>query len=428
MAEAGAAFLARPLAAYFMEMPDPRCAREHKHSHVDVLLLIVLGFLAGKNSLRRIVKWAKRNLEKLKKNLELRNGIPSLSTFSRIACGIDEELLSLAFTDWIGTILSTRGIHIVIDGKALRAAAEKIKDKKAPYIINALDAATNLVVAQIPIPEKTNEMGAIPKLLEILDITGSTVTIDAIGATETILHMIQEKNGFFVQQIKKNCPATWQEIQDTFGKLEEEKEADPEKFAAENKGRYSEYSSCEKNRERVEHREVRCYTNDDAVGKIRDELPFIRSIASSCQVRIPKETDENGNDVTPDKETFLKQGSRKCPKPTEGDGITDQIQKVGLVSNKILTAEEFAGYKRNHWRIENCLHHVLDEDFLEDKCTARKSRNVLSVLRKTAYNIIRLMQIENPKGRELVIDVIDEVADDFSIALKWIFEPIPSFY
>ena len=99
MAEAGAAFLARPLAAYFMEMPDPRCAREHKHSHVDVLLLIVLGFLAGKNSLRRIVKWAKRNLEKLKKNLELRNGIPSLSTFSRIACGIDEELLSLAFTD-----------------------------------------------------------------------------------------------------------------------------------------------------------------------------------------------------------------------------------------------------------------------------------------------------------------------------------------
>lgn len=409
-------------------MPDPRCDRKHKHSHVEILLLIVIGFLAGKTSLRRIVKWAKRNQEKLKKYLTLKNGIPSLSTFSRIACGIDEELLSLAFTDWIGSILSTRGIHIVIDGKALRAATEKIKDKKAPYILNAMDAATNLVIAQIPIPEKTNEMTAIPKLLEILDITGSTVTIDAIGATETILRMIEGKKGYFVQQIKRNCSATYQEIQNIFVGLEKEKAADPETFAKENKERYSEYSSCEKNRERVEYREVKCYTNDYAIRKIREELPFICSVASSCQVRIPKEKDADGNDVTPDKETFLKQGSRKCPKPTEGDKLTDQIQKVGLVSNHTLTAEEIARYKRDHWRIENCLHHVLDEDFLEDKCTARKSKNVLSVLRKTAYNIIRLMQIDARKDREFVIDVIDELTEDFSAALKWIFDPIPSFY
>lgn len=391
-------------------------------------MLIVLGFLAGKNSLRRIVKWAKRNREKLKKSLALKNGIPSLPTFSRIASGIDEELLTLAFTDWIGNILSTKGIHIVIDGKALRAATEKIKDKKAPYILNAMDAATNLVIAQTAIPEKTNEMTAIPKLLEILDITGSTVTIDAIGATEAILRIIEGKDGYFVQQIKKNCPATCQEIQDIFAELEKEKKADPEKFAEENKGRYSEYSSCEKNRERVEYREVRCYTNDEAVGKIRKELPFIGSVATSFQVRIPKEEDAEGKDVTPDKETFLKQGSRKCPKPTEGDALTDQIQKAGLISNRVLTAEEVARYKRDHWRIENCLHHVLDEDFLEDKCTAKKSRNTLSVLRKTAYNIIRLMQMEHPEGREQVIDVIDEIADDFSITIRWIFDPIPSFY
>lgn len=416
------------MAEYFREIPDPRCAREHRHSHVEILLLIVLGFLAGKNSLRRIVKWAKRNHEKLRKSLALKNGIPSLSTFSRIASGTDEELLTLAFTDWIGNILSTKGIHIVIDGKALRAATEKIKDKKAPYILNAMDAATNLVIAQTAIPEKTNEMTAIPKLLEILDITGSTVTIDAIGATEAILRMIEGKDGYFVQQIKKNCPATCQEIQDIFAELEKEKKADPEKFAEENKGRYSEYSSCEKNRERMEYREVRCYTNDEAIGKIWKELPFICSVASSFQVRIPKEEDAEGKDITPDKETFLKQGSRKCPKPTEGDALTDQIQKVGLISNRVLTAEEFAGYRRDHWRIDNCLHHVLDEDFLEDKCTAKKSRNTLSVLRKTAYNIIRLMQMEHPEGREQVIDVIDEIADDFSITIRWIFDPIPSFY
>lgn len=187
----------------------------------------------------------------------------------------------------IGNILNTKGIHIVIDGKALRAAAEKIKEKKAPYILNALDATTDLVIAQIPISEKTNEITAIPKLLKLLDITGSTITIDAIGATEAILSMIDEKDGYFVQQIKKNCPATYQEIQNVFEELEKEKEADPEKFGKENKGRYSEYSSCEKNRERVEYREMKCYTNDDAIGKIRKELPFICSVASSCQIRIP---------------------------------------------------------------------------------------------------------------------------------------------
>lgn len=378
--------------------------------------------------MRRIVKWAKRNHTKLKKILGLKNGVPSLSTFSRVASGVDGELLTFVFIDWIGNILSTKGIHIVIDGKALRAAAEKIKDKKAPYILNAMDAATNLVIAQVAIPEKTNEMTAIPKLLDILDITGSTVTIDAIGATETILRMIEEKGGYFVQQVKKNCPATYQEIQDIFKVLKKEKETDPEKFSRKDQGCYSEYSSCERNRERVEHREVRCYTNDDAVGKIRKELPFIRSVASSCQVRIPKEKDADGKDVTPDKKTFLKQGSRKCPKPTEGDELTDTIQTVGLVSNRILTAEEFARYKRDHWRIENCLHHVLDEDFLEDKCSARKSKNTLSVLRKAAYNIIRLMQLEQPKDREHVIDVMDEIADDLSVVIRWIFHPIPSFY
>ncbi len=188
------------------------------------------------------------------------------------------------------------------------------------------------------------------------------------------MRTIEEKGGYFVQQIKKNCPATYQEIQNIFKELEKEKET------------------------------------------------------SSCQVRIPKEVDADGNDVTPDKETFLKKGSRKCPKPTEGDGLTDQIQTVGLVSNHALTAEEFARYKRDHWRIENCLHHVLDEDFLEDKCTARKSKNTLSVLRKIAYNIIRFMQMEHPKDREQVIDVMDETADDFFIVVKWVFNPIPSFY
>lgn len=108
--------------------------------------------------------------------------------------------------------------------------------------------------------------------------------------------------------------------------------------------------------------------------------------------------------------------------------MTDNIQKVGLISNKKIMADKFAEYKRNHWRIENSLHYVLDMDFMEDRSTAKKAKNTLSVLRKFAYNVVRLMQIKVPEGRALVIDVLDEIADDFSVAEKYLFEPIPSFY
>ena len=418
----------RPLLEFLKEIPDPRSDRKKPHDHAEILMLVIIGYLAGKPSLRRIVKWCKKKEGKLKKYLNLYGGIPSPSTVSRIVSNVDTELLTLAFMDWIGNILSTKGIHIIIDGKALRAATEKIKDKKTPYILNAIDAATKLVIGQIAIPEKTNEMTAIPKLLEILDITGSTVTIDAIGTTETIMTMIQEKGGYFVMQVKKNCSATYDEIMDLFDGLEKDRRKNKEEFEEKYKETYSECSSFEKNRERHEYRQVKGYTGDESIKKIREDLQCIESIALSCQIRIPKEEDSLGNDITPGKDKFLAEGSRKCPKPTEGDQLTDNIQKVGLISNKKIMADKFAEYKRNHWRIENSLHYVLDMDFMEDRSTAKKAKNTLSVLRKFAYNVVRLMQIKVPEGRALVIDVLDEIADDFSVAEKYLFEPIPSFY
>lgn len=223
-------FEVKPLCDFLKEVPDPRSDRKKPHDHVEVLMLIIIGFLVRKPSLRRIVKWCSRNEETLQKHLKLRGGIPSLSTVSRLVSGVDVELLTFAFINWIGNILSTKGIHLIIDGKALRAATEKVKDKRTPYILNAIDAATKLVVGQLAIPEKTNEMTAIPRLLEILDITGSTVTIDAIGTTETIMGAIQENGGYFVLQVKKNCPATYCELTDLFYGLEEEQKKDKKKF------------------------------------------------------------------------------------------------------------------------------------------------------------------------------------------------------
>lgn len=420
--------MVKPLIEFLREVPDPRSKRKKSHAFAEILMLIIIGYLAGRESLRRINRWCQNHKRELKKHLKLKGGIPSVSTMSRAVCNVDEELLTLAFVNWIGNILSTKGIHIVIDGKALRGATERLKDKKTPYILNAIDAATKLVIAQLAIPEKTNEMTAIPQLLEILDITGSTVTIDAIGATDTIMEAIQNGSGHFVLQIKKNCPATYKEITDLFEDLEKEREEDADEFNRRYRNKYDEYSKNELNRDRYEYRTMKCYCNDEKIGEIRENAPYINCVGLSCQVRIPKELDTMGNDVTPGKEEFLKHGSRRHPRPTEGDAFTDEIQRVGLVANKKYSANELADIKRAHWSIENCLHHVLDEDFLEDKCPSKKGKVALSVLRKFAYNIARMIQMGGPDEDTPIIQIMDDVSGNLNTAARYLFEPIPSYY
>ena len=108
-------------------VPDPRCGRTSKHDHAEVLVCLVTGFLAGRLTIRRSLKWCRKHLEWLRQYLPLKNGVASPSTACRILAGIDEELFALQFTAWIGEIIETRGIHLIIDGKALRAAMEKEK-------------------------------------------------------------------------------------------------------------------------------------------------------------------------------------------------------------------------------------------------------------------------------------------------------------
>ena len=172
-------------------VPDPRCGRTSKHDHAEVLVCLVTGFLAGRLTIRRSLKWCRKHLEWLRQYLPLKNGVASPSTACRILAGIDEELFALQFIAWIGEIIETRGIHLVIDGKALRAAMEKVKNFRTPMVMNAIDAATGLVLAQLPLQNKECEITAIPELLKVLDIRDSTVTLDAIGTQTEIMGWVR---------------------------------------------------------------------------------------------------------------------------------------------------------------------------------------------------------------------------------------------
>lgn len=413
-------------------VPDPRCGRKTKHDHAEVPVCLVIGFLVGRTTIRRSLKWCTRHLKWLRKYISLKNGIASPATACRILSGIDEELFALEFMEWIGEILNTRGLHLAIDGKALRAAMEKVKNYKAPMVMNAIDTATGLVAAQFPIQSKDCEIIAISELLKFIDIRESTVTIDAIGIQTQIMEQIVGQGGHFVLIVKKNQPQSYDEIMKYFKEMSEDrkemkKNGEYKPRHPEMQKKYEEVYHQEKNRDRYEHRWYRACTDCTVLTKTQKEWPFIKTVGQIRQIRIPLERDTEGKDITPDVETFLKKGSRRKPKPITGDGNSSDIQEVGVISDRELTADEMGQIKREHWMIGNRVHHVLDDTFREDRSPAKKSRNNLALIRKYAYNILRIAMMSDSCSK-IMTEAMDDFGDDHFLIEKYVFNGINSFY
>jgi len=426
------AFKTKPLLEYMRTVPDFRCESKTKHDHAEVLICLVIGFLVGRTTIRRCLKWCRKHLKWLQKYIPLKNGIASPPTACRILAGIDEELFAYAFMEWMGEILCTRGLHLAIDGKALRAAAAKVKDFKAPMVMNVIDAVTGLVLAQLPIQNKDCEITAIPELLKLLDIRESTITIDAIGTQTEIMKQIIEQGGHFVLPVKRNQPQSYDEIMKYFSELSADyqkliKEEDFKPKYPEMMAEYEEEYYQEKNRDRYENRWYKVCRVVSLLTKTQKEWPFINTVGHVRQIRIPLERDAEGNDITPDVETFLREGSRRKPKPVRGDEKNSDIQDVGMISDRLLTAEEMGEIKRLHWAIENRLHHVLDDTFREDRSPAKKSKNTLALIRKHAYNILRLAMMSE-SDTEIMTEMMDEFCDDHSLIERYVFNGISSLY
>jgi len=408
---------------------DPRCGRKTLHDHAEILTCLVAGYLAGRNSIRRCLKWCESHEDYLKQHMELKNGIASPATVSRILGNIDEEMFCLSFIEWMTGLLGTKGINIAIAGKALRGSMEKIKDRKAPYILNAIDTATALVIAQLPIQEKENEITAVPKLLELMNIQGSLVTLDAIGTVQPVMDTIRENGADYLLTVKKGNPLTYQETEELFTKMAKEKKelsVHPEKAAVYEKqlATYEVYKTSEKNRSRMEYRTMQICHDTGLITLCRKQSE-IKTVGWLEQVRIPMEKDEDGNDITPSYEEFLKKGTVRKPKISEGDMLTDAIHRVGIISSRKVSARKALEIKREHWRIENSLHHVLDDLFREDRSSARKSRNNLAVIRKIAYNLLRIGAIIEKKESGPT-EMRDHFSDDLTLIEKYVFRGIPS--
>lgn len=412
---------------------DPRSPRAKRHELDEVLTCIVAGYVTGHITLRRSLGWCRRHVKWLQKcGLTLKNGIASLSTVSRLLTSIDEELFLFVFIQWICEIVQTEGVHLAVDGKAVKAAAEKVKGQRAPMLLNVVDAATGLVLAHLPIPDKQSEITNIPELLKYLNIQESIITTDALGTQTSVMKEVIRQGGHFVMMVKRNQPSSYEEIIRMFEAIEQDREhmkTDPayQSRYPEFNQKYDEKSCFEKNRDRYEYRDYRIINNPACVSKTKKEWPFLKSVGYVEQTRICLVRDEKGNDITPDLETFLREGSIRQPSPCKGDEETDDIQIVGIVSDMEMNAEDMGKCKREHWSVENRLHHVLDDTFREDRSPAKRSRNNLALIRKFAYNILRLAQIQNKLTLPMT-EMMDLLCDDEAMLGKYVFHRIESFY
>jgi len=204
------------LISIFNEIDDPRRDLTKLHKLNDILLIGIISVICGADSWNEMELYAQEKEEFLRAFLALPNGIPSHDTFNRVFSAIDSKQFELCFIEWVKTLAKLTDKEIIaIDGKTIRGA--KSKGKKSPiHMVSAFACTNNLVLGQVKTAEKSNEITAIPKLLEILSIKNTVVTIDAMGCQTNIADKIIEKEADYILAVKGNQEELLEQIQDEF--------------------------------------------------------------------------------------------------------------------------------------------------------------------------------------------------------------------
>jgi predicted transposase YbfD/YdcC len=204
---------------YFSELTDPRVERNREHLLEEILLIAIAAVLSGAESWNDIADYGEDKLEWLKTFLTLPGGIPSHDTFNRVFAALDPEEMERGFAAWVSSIAKlTAGEVVAIDGKTLCGTRESGK-KTLVHMVSAWAETNGLVLGQRKVDDKSNEITAIPKLLDALELAGTVVTIDAMGCQREIARRIVEKKADYVLAVKDNQPGLLADIQDSFQML-----------------------------------------------------------------------------------------------------------------------------------------------------------------------------------------------------------------
>jgi len=190
---------------HFSDLEDPRVDRTKKHNLLEIIVIAICAVISGADEWTEIELWGKAKIDWLKRFLVLEHGIPSHDTFGRVFGRIDPEGFGKCFLSWIQAISRRiRGEVVSIDGKTLRRSRDQYNNKAAIHIVSAWASENRLVLGQVKVDEKSNEITAIPELLQMLEVNGCIVTIDAMGCQKEIAKDIVDKGADYVLALKGN--------------------------------------------------------------------------------------------------------------------------------------------------------------------------------------------------------------------------------
>ncbi|WP_339138727.1 MAG: ISAs1 family transposase [Candidatus Electrothrix sp. GW3-4] len=204
---------------HFSTLPDPRVhVNKNEHKLIDIIVIAVCAVISAADNWVEIEEYGNAKKDWFATFLELPNGIPSHDTFNRLFSFINTEEFQRCFSGWIQAAAKiTKGQVVAIDGKTLRRSYDKKSNKAAIHMVSAWASASRLVLGQVKTEEKSNEITAIPELLNLLEIEGCIVTIDAMGCQKKITQKIVDRGGDYAIAVKGNQPGLFQAIDDLFG-------------------------------------------------------------------------------------------------------------------------------------------------------------------------------------------------------------------
>ena len=338
---------------YFKALPDSRQSGKVIYPLDEILLLCLLAVLAGAETITDIARFGQKKLGLLRRFRPFAAGTPAHDHLGDILATLDAEAFQRCFVAWVAALIGVPEGVVAIDGKTVRRSKGAAKD--AIHMVSAFAARQRLVLGQVKVADKANEIVAIPKLLDMLAIEGAVVTIDAMGCQRAIAQKIVDKNADYILALKGNQ-----------GSLRD----DVELFAAEQKAHdfkdtnVSRHQTVDGDHGRVETRDI-TVIHDVGWLQERHNWPAMASVV-------------------------MVQSTRVIPGPTrDADKIEHETRFY--ITSLVLIASLIGPLIRDHWAIENSLHWVLDMVFRDDECRLRTDHAPanFTTLKHMALNLIR---------------------------------------
>lgn len=340
----------QPITHYFLSITDPRIERSKAHKLIDIIMVAICAVIAGCDTWVDIEDFGHDREGWLKTFLELPNGIPSHDTFGRVFSLIDPKQFQAAFAEWVRSAVTvTNGSVIAIDGKTNRRTFGKLT--KALHLVSAFAAANGVALGQVDTDQKSNEITAIPELLNLLDVSGCLVTTDAMGCQSDIAADIMARGGDYLLAVKGNQGLLFRDIKACFADEHLERDTN----VSESKGHG-----------RVDQRVAEVMSGADVIARLRHKNNWV-SLSTIVKVTATRT-------VT-----------------STGETHTGTESRYYICSLKDPSAERMQEAVRAHWSVENNLHWTIDMAFREDESRIRTDHAPanMAVLRHIALNIIR---------------------------------------